>query len=467
MTSTPLSTVSPVPASLPMVAFERYMLADDRPTLPMAYFIRFVFSGTLDPAAFEAAINEALARHPLLNATITGQSFRDYTWVVLPTTDLKIDDGPWGAPLVFRQGEAIDLREERGLRVWIRRNADRAEVRFQFHHSCSDGVGAYRFIDEVLSRYHNRLAPKHAVPSRKLEPARLSKRADFGMSAWRRWLRMPIDVWGLIIGGINFFLFTPQELALPKAEPIDPESLRRLPDFPVARLTPDQLARLSAAAKRRGLTLNDLVTSELFLVLEQWRRQQGHKPRGFFRIMVPINVRSPQDETLPAANIVGMVPVDRGGFWLRRPEGLRRSVSIELRYLKYFRFGLVFLSMCRMFEILLGGLGRLLDNDRCQTTLTYSNMGRACYDSPLKGPDGRLRLGGLTLEQVESGPPIRPHTPVSFSSLWYAGQFTLVTIYDRRQMTRATADALLAMIVEHLRRTFDLDPTGQAASAGG
>ena len=66
---------------LPLVAFERYMLADDRPEYPMTFTLTLRLAGTVDREAFEAAVDEALARHPLLVALVEGSSRRRPRWV--------------------------------------------------------------------------------------------------------------------------------------------------------------------------------------------------------------------------------------------------------------------------------------------------------------------------------------------------------------------------------------------------
>ena len=48
--------------SLPLTAFEEYMLRDDRPAHPMDFFIRLRFTGRLDRSAVAAAWHRALMR---------------------------------------------------------------------------------------------------------------------------------------------------------------------------------------------------------------------------------------------------------------------------------------------------------------------------------------------------------------------------------------------------------------------
>ena len=64
----------------PLTCFEEYMLHDDRPSHPMAGIFRLRLSGRLDRGAFEAALANAVQRHPLLRATVDRKRGKRPTW---------------------------------------------------------------------------------------------------------------------------------------------------------------------------------------------------------------------------------------------------------------------------------------------------------------------------------------------------------------------------------------------------
>ena len=55
---------------LPLTPFEDYMLADDRPQWPMAFFLRLRARGEYSLSVLERAVQAALARHPLLRSLL-------------------------------------------------------------------------------------------------------------------------------------------------------------------------------------------------------------------------------------------------------------------------------------------------------------------------------------------------------------------------------------------------------------
>ena len=66
---------------LPLVAFEEYMLRDDRPGYPMSIIARLRFAGQLERRATAEALQTVVARHPLLRATIRKTPAGRLEWI--------------------------------------------------------------------------------------------------------------------------------------------------------------------------------------------------------------------------------------------------------------------------------------------------------------------------------------------------------------------------------------------------
>ena len=137
---------------------ESFMLADDQPGYPMTFVVHLQLAGQIDRPAFEAAVAEALQRHPLLRALIHTMKGGLPCWVPLSDPRPAIDWTSDATPANCSTDRPIDLGREIGLRIWCRQGAERATVTFQFHHACTDGTGAYRFIGDCLAGYGVRTA---------------------------------------------------------------------------------------------------------------------------------------------------------------------------------------------------------------------------------------------------------------------------------------------------------------------
>ena len=141
------------PRSLPLTAFEEYMLCDDRPAYPKTGFFRFRFSGRLNGPAFEAALNTAVQRHPLMRATVRRRPGRRPRWI----------DNPDWRPVVQQQtplnaygyppAKYMDLTKEPGTRIWVVRRKSATDVVAQIHHSCTDALGMCQVIEDLLVGY--------------------------------------------------------------------------------------------------------------------------------------------------------------------------------------------------------------------------------------------------------------------------------------------------------------------------
>jgi hypothetical protein len=448
------------PLPLPLVAFERYMLADDQPEHPMTFIVRLVFSGELDRPAFAAAAAMAVRRHPLLGAHVQRCGRRGLRWIAAADPRPWIDYGAASAPRTFPGAEGIDLGAATGLRIWVRTGPERTEISVQFHHACCDGIGGYRFLEDLLVAYDRVARPgADEAAFRPLDAELLRRRARFGLSWPRVLLRLPAELWGLTVGLAAFALIRPAALASPRQPALDEAARLTALDCPSHTFDRAELAGLRAAARAARATLNDVLLRDLLVALHAWNAR--HDPAAYrrvLRIAMPMSLRGDDDAALPAANVVGMAFLDHHPHRFRDPRRALALISLETKFLKAFRIPLSAVRCAALLGAVPGAMKLLTRAGRCHATGVLANMGEVFADAALPRRRGRLAPGGLVLESVQSAPPVRPFTSVALTPLSYAGRLTLTMNYDRRQFTAEAAGELLDQIVEQLRRT--------AASAG-
>jgi hypothetical protein len=437
------------------VAFERYMLADDRPTHPMAFSIRLMFSGTPDVDALREAGRQAAERHPLLSSNIRFRTVDDFDWIPAGDPAPWMDIAPTGTPLRFPGAQQIDLQKQTAVRIWVRYGEERTEIRFQFQHAATDGLGAYRFIEDFLAAYEAAYIGSGAQPRwSPVDQSRLLERDRFGLSRWQILLRLPVELWGIVIGMLMFFIPKPKPLAKPVAPVVTSDSALELIDPATFTLAGDDFAKLRAAAKKQGVTLNDLMLRDTFLAMDRWNKRHAPATAGkLLRIMIPFSLRSPEDDATPAANIVGMVNLDRMLSIYRNPKWLLKTIRWEMNFLKHFRFAIAFVRCCEMLGKIPGTMRYLANPNRCFATAVFSNLGILFYNCPLVRPDGQLVAGNLSLEAVESAPPVRPFTAAGITSLSYHGGLTVVMNYDRYHFTPETAKEFMAVMEDQFRQS--------------
>ena len=83
---------------LPLTVFENYLRLDDRPAYPMTIPVEIELQGEVLPAAFEAAWEEAIQRHPLFSCLLDTSTKPLPSWKYCPEARSPIDWGPLEAP---------------------------------------------------------------------------------------------------------------------------------------------------------------------------------------------------------------------------------------------------------------------------------------------------------------------------------------------------------------------------------
>ena len=467
---------------LPMAAFERYMLADDRPDYPMVFVLTLQLAGQIDRAALERSLCDALGRHPLLHALVDRTIRRRPCWVSAGDRPPQLDWDVEGVPLRCvggADGVAIDLTSRPGLRVWVRQGGQGAELSLQFHHACCDGLGALRFIGDVLSAYGIHVAGGHDKPvPRPVDVGRLATRGKLGRGKLGRGnlgrgdestLERTLAFLGNLSHMLRFVARRPVPLSspadLPPAEPVlsDRTETQTLPSIEHHAFSEVQTQRLRDVAARHGTTLNDLLMRDMFLTINQWNslahgqqsgRQRGRQS-GWLRVSMPTNLRRPDDEQMPASNFVSHTFLTRRPRAMRNPQKLLAGIQRETAAIKRTRRGLCFIRVIEAAQALCGDMPRLLVGSRCRATTVLSNLGHIERSLAATFPQnaGRIVAGNLTLKSITAAPPIRPNTSAAFLAYCYAGRLNIGALFDQKIFTRAQAQTLLNKYTNRLLDT--------------
>ena len=453
-------TVNSAPFPLPLVPFERYLLMDDRPGHPMTGFLAMEFSGEFDRPAFEAALEEALVRHPLFCALLERLPRKGLCWVASAGLMPSLDWNAYDAPLECPAGEAIDPTREVGLRIWVRQSGGRAKVTFQLQHACSDGLGTFQFIGDLLAAYGIRTASAASAtvpPLADLQSASLRGRGEFETD-------LPQQVSSLRIIGtvaseaLKFLGRRPVPLYTYPNTCGENTETYEFPGICAQTLDDSRTAALREVAKGRGATLNDLLITDIFRTIIAWNRRCGQRrPGRWMRINMPTNLRGKKDGRMPAANMMSYA------FLSRRPrqcddwDALLDGVRRETEMIKRWRSGLLFLDGIAFAAKMPGLLRLLLAGNRCLATLVLSNLGDPTWHFRTKLPliGDRASAGNVVLEMVTGATPLRPMTRASLVVSRYAGRLTVCARCDPQVFRSADTRDFLALYCEQLARTAE------------
>jgi len=448
-----------MPFPLRLTPFEEYMLLDDQPAYPMSCFFMIKLRGRFNVAVLESALQTTLENHPLLTSLVTetnGQFYWRNTGKMPDVTRLPMDN-----ERRFPASKGINLFSNPALKIAIcNDNADpkaveldgQTNVIFEVHHSACDAIGLARFIEDVLCNYARQVAPTgeySAEVHRKLvEPDLLIRRGTFVQkrnellqSLSQQFLRF-LRVWKFFVNRI---------IPLTPTKP-DRNAPMPVADFPAILhrdLTAMETQNVQQKAKQLGITINDLFLCATFLAMKSWREQHvTDKQRGQLRIAVPVNLRTPADVRMPAANIVSMVFLDRKPEKIGNSQALYQGVCREMQHIKRHNFGWGFIRGLAVCQRIFGNVHKMIRQDRCWATATVTNLGRLFVDIPLPTRAGLVLIGeSLELIGIETSPPVRPWTALGISVLTYADCMTINLHYDSGVLSRSDAQSILDDIV--------------------
>ncbi len=453
----------------PLTPFEEYMLVDSHPAYPMSCFMFFRLKGVLDQDVFRHALQAALKRHPLLRSLVLC-SFGKQT----PSGQLNwvsSDEEPEVAVFFTKKSvhppaKGIDLFQSPGLiiSVLLDESAGQCLLRFEFHHSVSDGIGMLRFFEDAFVEYAalRGFPLPNAAPEVSLEllktrcTLRGTGESHSGRRGFRRFLspilKKPLKYFREFHRAKHFLWHRVDPLV-----PQKPDLARTTPpaDFPALlshHWSHAETQKMIERTKQQGLTLNDWVLRATYLAIRDWQKNENIPPgKGYLRLAVPTNLRTEADKMMPAANIVSMVFIDRKIKEIGEGKKFAFGLHREMHHVKRYNLGWAMIHGLALFRRFLGGIQRMVNQNRCWATATVTNLGICWKESPFPKRDGRLQLdSNLELTELDIVPPVRPQTALGICLHSYADQLRISMQYDTTLLKNEQARKLLRSLCDYL-----------------
>jgi hypothetical protein len=425
---------------------------EDLPSYPIQFFGRLRFRGRLHEQALNEALTIALARHPLLTAIVQADKNVNAHWIpcrdFVPTVRC-LEEEPAEA---FPPADRLDIHVRPGIQVSAVLGTERSDLILQFHHAVCDGVGALDFTTDLLTAYANTVGNTNRFRFKPLDSGRLRNRAVLPISGWRLWrwaMRRLPDL-------PTFWTFYRRKPApfiphRPKLDDAAPPPL--FPEICVHRLSREESAALAVLAQGSENSLNSLLAHDLFVALDQWRRRNGLPADVCLRLMLPINMRTPADRRMPAANVVSTAYLDyrpEDG-----PDGLLDRINSLMDNIKRNHFGLGWLLALPVLQRMKRAWKKARQSRRrCLYTALLTNLGPVLASSPLPRKDRHLLIGDAILQEVDFVPVSRPLQCLGLSVNNYAGVMSLGMRYDSRVLTPVQAREVLDEYVGVLRESI-------------
>ncbi len=446
---------------LPLTLFEQYLLHDDRRAYPCWMLGKLCFQGVFQREPLERAWAATARRHPLLAAVVRRGSFGRLYWE-------PAAGGP--APIEWRSGlapggswpvewVALDLEKQPGLRWIIVADGATTDLFIQTHHAVLDGGAIFAVIHEMMLHYARELGQAVELPE--LRPELLRTRGRLAGSLWERLKFLPTHVAGLALA----WPILRREVAplVPHCSATDADAPPfGLPAVVSRRFSPVDFKTIRAAAKCHGVSVNDLLTRDLFAAVGTWRVAHGiGTPLDWIRLGVPVSLRTHADRHLPASNAFSLVGLDRRAKSLANRDRLLRRAREDMELVRKHRLGHTFLLLLGLHRLRPSGIFRYTRRLACRATLVLTNMGQFFSPrSPLLDGTQRLAVPGAVLEDIQIGGLFRPATCATLAVGIYAGRLHADLHYDARFLTAVQAENYMHTFEQQVRLSMESATTG-------
>ncbi len=441
----------------PCTSLERFFIDDQAAGSDVMCHAVFEVGCRLDMRVVSDGFTRTIQQHPMLTAKIAWHKDGSPEWIASDTYFLTFDVATFLRDL---DAEAqINLEVSSGLRALVQYLDDRMRIQLRFHHAVCDGLAIARFFKDWMSACRALTGGREAEycePELRL----LSSR---GLSRWRSPVK--VDRLTASVSLLRRFIQwvtsrpSPIQSAACEGEPdsavmgehrivaaglgqsdsmevlnqIDCESVLHV-------LTSDQTNKLKLEASTAGITVNDFITSRLFLALGDFlqARETDCRPNShLLRVSIPNSLRTRLDRRMPACNILGIAFIDQRVQVGLDPADLAHTISIETKDIRRWGGGQAFLDGLSMVQKC-GPLYRMiLRSDLCFASAIVSSLGDVSWIDP-------------DLLFFSGKPPLRRNTNVAVFTSVVDGRLAVTVSLSRDALRADDRTIIFARIRDRL-----------------
>lgn len=398
---------------------ERFMLFDDSHEFPKSILIELSFKGPCHMAALRQALDTALSRHAMLCA-VAARNSKGWHWTIPELVEIPGAEGGNFADSPY--GRSIDPARH-GLRYWVQIVPDGWSLTVEFHHALVDGLGTRAFLRDWMLAY-DAISKQQTPEFPRLDPHLLLERGVVQPRHRNSSDRGNTTLWQKLVLGYRFHRHRPVSLhgigsRYTHADGVTGPRAHQLNKF---ELSLEWTRELRSMTQRFSCSLNDLLAASWLYAAANWNARFTPELSAQLRLLVPTAIRSRSDRYMPSCNRMGFgfvsvfarSELDFASFVRESRMQIRAIQSLRLDQDFVDQFGLI-----SRFEWL---ARRSLRTTKCLATGVLTNLGNMSHRFPnfARTDDGRLMIGGSTLEALFGVPPIRPGTEMGVAVCVYA-----------------------------------------------
>lgn len=449
---------------LPLTAFEKYMILDSHPGYEMTILMEWAFRGRIHRDLLVEAYKRVTKFEPLFKAVLVKKRGK-YYWDVddehlvpisFETSDKSIEDSDDGT----RYMVSLKL-EERSGQIIIQEFSDGVAFEVYVHHAIGDGIGIHQFFSNWMKEYDLLLHGQ-------TDSSTLNFHPDVDLFPRREELHfVPKIKVSLstqicdIFAGIEQF-FSHRVLPMLKEDKIDKSNLSTV--FPMywRRFGQDFFLKYKAKAKSLGASVNTLMMRDMYIALRKWieKHPVDDKPvdrqKRWFRMLVPMNIRSDFHRTMSCANIIGYIFHDKRPVDCDRSTPFIESIQNNIARCKDLNSGSTFVKAIQVLGKIPGFISLMASDSKCHCSVILSTVGNICKSSHQEdyrqNDDIRIEHDQYPLQlfRMLGAPPNRPHTPISIGVMQRQGEAFISCRYDLNAISEETMLEFYNMFVDEM-----------------
>ena len=329
----------------------------------------------------------------------------------------------------------------------------------KLHHACCDAIGALQLISELLAAYADLSRSATNQPSLpELTPLILRHRAYVAPPEGPLpKTSLSERLWGAVREAFKVFARFPVPLAT-QAKSHEADSTNASPGYPellARRVSKTDVDRLRQVARKRNVSVNDLLLRDLFLTLHAWNKTVGRSSgRSWLRVTMPTNLRK-DERGVPSVCRIGYAFLTRRSRDCEDADALLASLVEETRLIKRWRLGAYFLAAIGLLTRIPGALRFILRSSRCFSTVVLSNVGDPEWNftGKFECSGNEVMFGPLTLKEVVAVPPIRPGTRIGLLVTYLRDGLSIGMRCDSRHVSALEAETFLNDFVRTITNT--------------
>ena len=465
---------------LPLTSFEKYMILDSHPGYEMTILMEWAFRGRINRDLLIEAYNHAVKYEPLFNAVLVKKNRKLY-WDVddahripltFETSDKSIEEIEGTRYVV-----SVNL-EERCGQIIIREFCDGVAFDVYLHHAIGDGIGIHQFFSNWMKEYDlllhgitdtsalnfypdpdifTRREELHFTPEE--DAAQESQTPPKKQSALSKILS---DIYN----GVAQFFFRRVEPMLPKQK-IDYSRVSNISPMYWRCFGEDFFLKYKAKAKANGVSVNTLMIRDMYITLRKWIEKHPvdnvpvERQKRWFRMLVPMNIRTDFHRTTPCANILGYIFLDRLPVNCDRSEQFLKAIQFDMFNCKKYHLGAIFVNALHYFEKIPGFLSLMMSDKQCHCSVILSSVGNICkgcmQEDYRKNDDIRIEHDQYPLQlfRLLGAPPNRPHTPISIGVMQRHSEAFISCRYDLNTISEETMLEFYNMFTDEMMKSLE------------